>query len=123
MRTRHLIALASALLTLTAVSACASNTSRSQESYSVRTGEWDSRTLDREYQRRWNEMERRHRREIENARTDESAEQLQARQAAERRDLEDRYRRARERHLDRLPDSNGRDNDQRGRRRPAPHFG
>jgi len=113
MRTRHVISLASTLLMLTIVSACASNTSSSQESYSVRTGEWSSRTLDREYQRRRTEMERRHRREIEEARTDESAERLRARQEAERRDLDDRYRRARERHMDRLPDSNDRDNDQR----------
>jgi hypothetical protein len=120
MRTRHVISLASALLTLSTVSACASNTSSNQESYSVRTGEWDSRTLDREYQRRRTEMERRHRREIEEARTDESAAQLRARQEAESRDLEDRYRRARERHLNRLPDSNGRDNNQSGRRRPSP---
>jgi hypothetical protein len=123
MRTRHIISLASALLTLTTVSACASNTSGSQESYSVRTGEWNSRTLDREYQRRRTEMERRHRREVEEARTNESAEQLQARQEAERRDLEDRYRRAKERHMDRLPDQDDRNNDQQGRRRPAPQFG
>jgi hypothetical protein len=120
MRTRHVISIASALLTLATVSGCASNPSTNQESYNVRTGEWDSRPLDREYQRRRTEMDRRHRREIEEARTNESAERLQARQQAERRDLEDRYRRAKERHMNRLPDSNDRDNDQQRRRRPAP---
>ena len=77
----------------------------------MRTGQWDSRTLDREYKQRRNEMERRHAQENEHARTDESAERREARQAAERQDLEDRYRRARERHMNNLPDSNDRDND------------
>jgi hypothetical protein len=123
MRTRHVLSLASALLAISLASACASNPSRNQESYSVRTGEWDSRTLDREYKQRLTEMERRHREEIAHARSNESAEQREARQAAERQDLEDRYRRAREHHMNRIPDSNGHDNDQGGRRRPSPQFG
>jgi hypothetical protein len=86
----------------------------------VRTGEWDSAPLEREYKHRRTEMERRHRQEIEHARTDEAVERLEARQAAERRDLEDRYRRARERHMNRLPDSNDRDDHRQegGRRTP-----
>ena len=119
MRTRHVVSLASALLTLATVSACATQSTRNPESYSVRTGEWNSAPLDREYKRRLTEMERRHRQEIAHARTDETAQRIEARQAAERRDLEDRYRRAREHHMNRLPDSHDRDDDARLRRNPS----
>ncbi len=111
MRTRHIATLALAVAMLTVVSACTSHHARHDDAYNASTGEWDSGPLDRDYQSRRAEMERRHADEVAHARADESAERREARQAAERQDLEDRYRRAKERHMNRLPDSNDRDRD------------
>jgi hypothetical protein len=103
MRIANTLALLSALTVVVTVSACSTHRARHDESYGVTTAEWDSGPLDQDYRRERAAMEARHQDEIAHSRADESADRREARQAAERQQLEDRYRRGKEQHMKRLP--------------------
>jgi hypothetical protein len=64
---------------------------------------WDSRPLDREYQRERAALDARHARELAQARADEKADARARRQAEETRALEDRYERGKKQHARGLP--------------------
>ena len=111
MNIRQTLSFLSALAALSAVSACTTHHARHDDSYSVTTGEWDSGPLDRDYQRERRAMEARHAEEAAQTRADEDAQRRDSRQAAERQQLEDRYRRGKDGHMKKLPpadhDTNG----------------
>lgn len=104
----HLLTACSTILLFTA---CSSNRARhaNDDGYSVTTATWDSGPLDRSYQSERTSMEARHRDEMQHARPDESADQRDQRQAAEKADLEDRYSRGKQQHSNTLPPSNHQD--------------
>jgi hypothetical protein len=107
MRLRNSLHLLSAIAAVSSVAACGGHRARHEDSYSTTTVvEWDSRPVDERYRREREAMEARHREEIAHARADEAADARERRQAAERADLEDRYRRAKEGHMKDLPPSN-----------------
>lgn len=107
MRIRNSIQIATALTMVSTFAACGGHNARHQEGYSTTTVvAWDSRPLDESYRRERAAMEARHADEIAHARADEAADKREARQAAERQDLEDRYRRGKDGHMKELPRSN-----------------
>lgn len=111
MRIRNSIQIVTALTMVSAIAACSGHNARHQDGYSTTTVvEWDSKPLDENYRRERDAMETRHRDEIAHARADEAVDRRDARQAAERQDLEDRYRRGKDGHMKNLPPSN-RDHD------------
>jgi hypothetical protein len=74
---------------------------------------WDSGPLDRDYNRQRNDMQDRHRREIESPRNDESSERRGERHEGEQRDLQRRYENGKRQHTHEMPPS---DRDGRGDR-------
>jgi hypothetical protein len=107
MRIRNSIQIFTALTMVSTFAACGGHNARHQDGYSSTTVvEWDSRPLDENYRRERAAMEARHADEIAHARADEASDRREARQADERRDLEDRYKRGKERHMRDLPPSN-----------------
>jgi hypothetical protein len=105
MRIRTSIQLLAAISLVSTVAACGGG-GRAHRDNEVVAVQWDSGPLDRDYQRQRADMEARHRDEVAHARADEAAEARDARQAAEKKDLEDRYQRAKEGHMNNLPPSN-----------------
>jgi hypothetical protein len=85
--------------TLASFAACAPYGHSSSEI----TASWDSGPLDRQYNREHDAMVARHNDEIAHPRADESRDQLDARQAAERNSLEVRYTRGKDSHMASLP--------------------
>jgi hypothetical protein len=111
MRIPSSLHLLTACSTLVLFTACSSNHARQANDggYSV-SATWDSGPLDRSYQSERTSMEARHSDEMQHARPNESADQRDQRQSAEKADLEDRYTRGKQQHSNTLPPSNRQDN-------------
>ncbi len=106
MRIRNTIPLLTALTMVSTIAACGGRHARNNDAYSTTAVvEWDSGPLDGDYRREHDAMLARHADEVAHARADESAERREARQAAERQDLEDRYERGKKEHMKKLPPS------------------
>jgi len=106
MRIRNSIQIATALTMVSTFAACGGHNARHEDGYSSTTAvEWDSRPLDGSFRRERAAMEARQADEIAHARADEATDRREARQAAERQDLEDRYRRGKDGHMKELPPS------------------
>jgi hypothetical protein len=92
------------LASLGSLTACAPYGRQSQSGAEISV-RWDSGPIDRDYARMHDEMIARHNREIASPRSDESSNQRDSRQSAERRDLDARYSRGKSAHSDRVPPS------------------
>jgi len=91
-------------MTLSTLVACGGRVIREDDGYrSPRVVVYDTRPIDDDYRREREAMENRHRWEVAHARAEEAADRREARQQAERRELEDRYRYGKEKHLKQLP--------------------
>jgi hypothetical protein len=115
MRVQQSFKIVTAISALALCAACASSNPYPDQrdgSYSVSRGEWDSRPLDQDYRRERARMEQYYDQELRNAGNTEYVDRLKQERAADRRDLEDRYRRGKESRMRRLPDSRYRRSDQ-----------
>lgn len=91
-------------MTLSTLAACGGRVIREDDGYrSPRVVVYDTRPIDDDYRRERQAMENRHRWEVAHARAEEAADRREARQQAERRELEDRYRYGKEQHMKQLP--------------------
>jgi len=99
MRVQRHFAILVAATTLASFSACAPYGHGTTEVSAT----WDSGPLDRDYRREHDALIARHNDEIAHPRPDESNDQRNARQAAERNALEDRYSRGKAGHMSALP--------------------
>ena len=106
MRIGQTVQILTALTMVSTLAACGGRNARHEDAYSTTTVEWDSGPLDRDYQHERAAMEARHADEIAHARADEAADRRDARQAAERQELEDRYERGKTGHMKKLPPPN-----------------
>jgi hypothetical protein len=100
---RYLMALTT-LTMVAALASCAPYGGRGQSSTDVSV-RWDSGPLDRSYNSARVDLNARHNQEIASPRPNESSDQRSSRQAAENKDLDDRYAKGKAAHSDRLPDS------------------
>jgi hypothetical protein len=86
-----------------ALSACGSMGGRHQPDGTVAVAQWDSGPLDRSYQGQKTDMDARHQQEIANPRAGESSDQAKQRQAAESKDLDNRYAQGKASHAQTMP--------------------
>ena len=122
MRTRHTIQVVAVLMAFSTLAACGGRSVREDDGYrSPRVVVWDSRPIDEHYRRERLEMENRQRYEAAHARAEEAADRREARQAAERRELEDRYRVGKEKHMKQLPPGHGGDKHDNGKHKGDKH--
>jgi len=110
MRTRHTIQVVAVLMTVSTLAACGGRYVREDDGYrSPRVVVYDSRPIDEHYRRERLAMENRQRYEAAHARADEAADRREARQLSERRELDDRYRVGKEKHMKQLPPGQNKD--------------
>jgi hypothetical protein len=124
MRTRHTFQVVAVLTAVSTIAACGGRVVREDDGYRPpppRVVVWDSRRIDEHYRRERLAMEDRQRYEAAHARAEEAADRREARHAAERRELEDRYRVGKEKHMKDLPPGRREDKHDNGKHKGDKH--